>query len=60
MLYLIYSFVEKKYKLVQSALTFFDKPQVEILYAFENDEMSVARKVMHQLNQERQLSNRRY
>ena len=56
MLYLIYSLAEKKYKLVKSAITFFDNPSTEILYAFEEDEMSVARKVMGRLNHERILN----
>ena len=53
MLYLIYSLAEKKYKLVKSAFTFFDTPATEILYAFEETEMSVARKVLGRLNQQR-------
>jgi len=56
MLYLIYSLAEKKYKLVKSAFTFFDAPATEILYAFEETEMSVARKVLGRLNQQRTLN----
>ncbi|MEL7006509.1 MAG: hypothetical protein AAFN93_27870 [Bacteroidota bacterium] len=56
MLYLIYSLSEKKYKLVKTALKFFDSPSTEVLYAFEEKELSVARKVMSRLNQQRTLS----
>lgn len=57
MLYLIYSIIEKKYKLIQQAFLDFDSPQLEVLYTFDDEEMTIARKVLHNLNKERYFNS---